>query len=53
MSPIGCHIEEWLVGVSYVFLYGGMFFLMMQLKSFIYNVYLSVMTAIRWRAMQD
>lgn len=53
MSPIGWHIEEWLVGVSYVFLYGGMFFLMMQLKSFIYNVYLSVMTAIRWRAMQD
>jgi hypothetical protein len=53
MSPISCHIEEWLVGASYVFLYGGMFFLMVQLKSFIYNVYMSVMTAIRWKAMQD
>lgn len=52
-SPISCHIEEWLVGLSYVFLYGGLFFLLMQLKSFIYNVYHSVMTAIRWKAMQD
>lgn len=53
ISPISCHIKEWLVGFSYVFLYGGMFFLLMQLKSFIYNVYHSVMTAIRWKAMQD
>lgn len=50
LSPISCQIEEWLVGFSYVFLYGGLFFLMMQLKSFIYNVYHSVMTAIRWKA---
>ena len=49
-SPISSQIEEWLVGLSYVFLYGGLFFLMMQLKSFIYNVYHSVMTAIRWKA---
>lgn len=53
LSPIACHIKEWLVGVAYTFLYGGMFFLLMQLKSFIYNVYQSVMTAIRWKAMQD
>lgn len=53
ISPISYHIEEWLVGFAYVFLYGGMFFLLMQLKSFIYNVYHSVMTAVRWKAMQD
>jgi hypothetical protein len=51
ISPISHEIIEWLVGFSYVALYGGMFFLLMQLKSFIYNVYHSVMTAIRWKAM--
>lgn len=50
ISPISHEIIEWLVGFSYVALYGGMFFLLMQLKSFIYNVYHSVMTAIRWKA---
>ena len=50
ISPISHEIIEWLVGLSYVVLYGGMFFLLMQLKSFIYNVYHSVMTAIRWKA---
>lgn len=50
ISPISHEIIEWLVGFSYVVLYGGMFFLLMQLKSFIYNVYHSVMTAIRWKA---
>lgn len=49
--PIAHEIIEWLVGFSYVTLYGGMFFLLMQLKSFIYNVYHSVMTAIRWKAI--
>lgn len=52
LSPISDHIQEWLVGGAYVFLYAGMFFLLMQLKSFIYNVYHSVMTAIRWKATQ-
>jgi hypothetical protein len=53
LSPIAFHIEEWLVGFSYTFLYSGLFFLLMQLKSFIYNVYHSVMTSIRWKAMQE
>ncbi|MFJ5296855.1 hypothetical protein ACIQAL_10050 [Pseudomonas sp. NPDC088368] len=50
ISPISHEIIEWLLGFSYVALYGGMYFLLMQLKSFIYNVYHSVMTAIRWKA---
>ncbi|MGF6136523.1 hypothetical protein [Pseudomonas laurylsulfatiphila] len=52
LSPISWKITEWLVGAAYVFLYTGMFFLLMQLKSFIYNVYHTVMTAIRWKAIQ-
>lgn len=52
LSPISWKIAEWLVGAAYVGLYAGMFFLLMQLKSFIYNVYHSVMTAIRWKAIQ-
>jgi len=52
LSPISWEITEWLVGAAYVFLYTGMFFLLMQLKSFIYNVYHTVMTAIRWKAIQ-
>lgn len=50
ISPIAAQICEWLIGVAYVILYAGFFFLLMQLKSFIYNVYHSVMTAIRWKA---
>jgi len=52
LSPISWKISEWLVGIGYVALYGGMFFLLMQLKSFIFNVYHTVMTAIRWKAIQ-
>lgn len=52
LSPISWKITEWLVGMAYVTLYTGMFFLLMQLKSFIYNVYHTVMTAIRWKAIQ-
>jgi len=52
LSPISWKITEWLVGMAYVVLYAGMFFLLMQLKSFIYNVYHTVMTAIRWKAIQ-
>lgn len=52
LSPISWKISEWLVGAAYVMLYTGFFFLLMQLKSFIYNVYHTVMTAIRWKAIQ-
>lgn len=52
LSPISCKISEWLVGLAYVVLYAGLFFLLVQLKSFIFNVYHSVMTAIRWKALQ-
>lgn len=52
LSPISWRISEWLVGMAYVSLYTGFFFLLMQLKSFIYNVYHTVMTAVRWKAIQ-
>lgn len=48
--PIRYAMKEWLIGAAYVFLYAGMFYLIMQLKSFIYNVFHAVMTAIRWKA---
>lgn len=51
-SPISSEINEWLVGAAYIILHAGLFFLFTQLKSFIFNVYHSVMTAIRWKALQ-
>jgi len=50
LSPIAQSLYEWLVGAAYVMLTAGFFFLLMQLKSFIFNVYHSVMTAVRWKA---
>lgn len=52
LSPISCKLYEGVIGFSYIILHGGFFFLMVQLKSFIFNVYHSVMSAIRWKAIQ-
>tara|TARA_R110001583_G_C5671499_1_gene411260 strand:- start:18971 stop:19597 length:627 start_codon:yes stop_codon:yes gene_type:complete len=38
-----------IVKVSYVLLFTGYYFLIMQLKSFIFNIYHSVMTSLRWK----
>ena len=38
------------VKASYVLLFTGYYFLIMQLKSFIFNIYHSVMTSLRWKA---
>lgn len=39
-----------IVKASYVILFTGYYFLIMQLKSFIFNIYHSVMTSLRWKA---
>lgn len=38
------------VKASYVLLFTGYYFLIMQLKSFIFNIYHAVMTSLRWKA---
>jgi len=38
------------VKATYVVLFTGYYFLIMQLKSFIFNIYHSVMTSLRWKA---
>lgn len=53
LSPISREIYEFLIGSAYIGLFTGVFFLFMQLKSFIFNVYHSVMTAVRWKAIQS
>jgi len=49
-SPYSECLKVCIVKASYVLLFTGFFFLIMQLKSFIFNIYHSVMTALRWRA---
>lgn len=49
-SPYGDHVRFVVAKVSYVILFTGYYFLIMQLKSFIFNIYHSVMTALRWKA---
>jgi len=39
-----------IVKAAYVLLFTGYYFLIMQLKSFIFNIYHSVMTSLRWKA---
>lgn len=39
-----------IVKSTYVILFTGYYFLIMQLKSFIFNIYHSVMTSLRWKA---
>ncbi len=39
-----------IVKVSYIALFTGYYFLIMQLKSFIFNIYHAVMTSLRWKA---
>lgn len=53
LSPYMPHYDEirfFLVKSSYVIIFTGYYFLIMQLKSFVFNVYHAVMTSIRWRA---
>lgn len=49
-SPYSEHMRFVVAKASYVMLFTGYYFLIMQLKSFIFNIYHSVMTALRWKA---
>lgn len=50
LSPYPHEYAVCIVKVAFVLLATGQFFLLMQLKSFIYNVYSSVAASLRWRA---
>lgn len=50
LSPYPAEYAVCLTKVAFVVLATGQFFLLMQLKSFIYNVYSSVAASLRWRA---
>jgi hypothetical protein len=49
-SPNPVSIKFLVAKIIFVILISGQYFLLMQLKSFIYNVYHSVMAALRWKA---
>lgn len=49
-SPYSEHVKFAVVKIGYVIIFTGAYFLIMQLKSFIFNIYHSVMTALRWKA---
>ena len=49
-SPYPDQVKFAVVKASYVLLFTGYYFLIMQLKSFIFNIYHSVMTSLRWKA---
>ena len=49
-SPYQDKVTFAIVKTSYVLLFTGYYFLIMQLKSFIFNIYHAVMTSLRWNA---
>lgn len=50
LSPSSEHLRYILINGSYIIVFTGYFFLIIQLKSFVFNIYHSVMTALRWHA---
>lgn len=50
LSPNPEKIIFILVNGTYIILFSGYYFLLMQLKSFVFNIYHAVMTSIRWNA---
>lgn len=50
LSPYPNEVKFAVVKASYVLLFTGYYFLIMQLKSFIFNIYHAVMTSLRWKA---
>lgn len=50
LSPNPDPLRFFIVKAAYVLLFTGYYFLIMQLKSFIFNIYSSVMTSLRWKA---
>lgn len=49
-SPYPYNVKFAIVKTSYILLFTGYYFLIMQLKSFIFNIYHAVMTSLRWKA---
>ncbi len=49
-APYEESVKFGVVKISYVLLFTGYYFLIMQLKSFVFNIYHSVMTSLRWKA---
>lgn len=49
-SPYSDNVKFAVVKVSYILLFSGYYFLIMQLKSFVFNIYHAVMTSLRWKA---
>ncbi|ATH76168.1 hypothetical protein CLM76_00445 [Vreelandella venusta] len=50
LSPNPDPLRFFIIKAAYVLLFTGYYFLIMQLKSFIFNIYSSVMTSLRWNA---
>lgn len=49
-SPYPTELKFLIAKFSYVLFFTGLYFLILQLKSFIFNIYHAVMTALRWKA---
>lgn len=49
-SPNAAQLKFSVGKIGFVLLVSGQYFLLMQLKSFIFNIYHSVVAALRWRA---
>ncbi|MCL6272226.1 hypothetical protein M3P05_20090 [Sansalvadorimonas sp. 2012CJ34-2] len=49
-SPHPEEIKFTLVKIAYIFICTFYYFLLMQLKSFVFNIYHAVMTSLRWKA---
>jgi len=49
-APYEGSVKFAIVKLSYIILFTGYYFLIMQLKSFIFNIYHAVMTSLRWKA---
>lgn len=50
MSPRASNLKFLVVNFSFVLLVSWQFFLLVQLKSFIFNIYHSVVASLRWKA---
>jgi len=52
-SPHAENIKFAIVKITYVIFFTGFYFLLMQLKSYIFNMYHAVMTSLRWEAINS
>lgn len=50
LSPYESEMKFTIVKICYVILFTTYYFIIIQLKSFVFNIYHAVMTALRWKA---